>query len=146
MRYLALLTSLALILTLAPAVSAQTNEICDYLTDNLSLEDKAVPGFIPYGNERANIYTQNNQTVAHVITEQRNITSVGCEEIDAPTYTVYVHDSQTLERIFYSDKPLSQLEDEKKEGYIEVRGETFTKQLKNTATNLATRVLSWFGI
>ena len=112
---------------------------------NVSLEDAPVPGFVPYGNERVNIYDLQNRSVGHVITEDSVVAAVGCQTVDEPTYEVYVQDLATVDRILHSESPLNQLQDEKRARNVRIEGTSLAKRVKQGFTMTAARVLGWLG-
>lgn len=136
---------IALLIAAPLALAAPAEDVCEYLA-NSSLEGAQLPGYVPYGNERINLYTGDDTSVGHVITESSVVTSANCTAIDAPTYEVYVQDLATVDRILHADAPMSQLNDERRARNVEIRASTFSKQVKNSVLMGVTRVLSWLGL
>ncbi|MFP4424619.1 MAG: hypothetical protein ACLFP2_05335 [Candidatus Woesearchaeota archaeon] len=107
-----------------------------------SVKGVELPDFLPYKNEAFNFYIAD-EPVANAVIEEREVTSVSCEEGNS-TYNVYVDSKATIEKIAASENPLETLQD-MLGSEIEVKGTTFSKKVKGFFTRIGISVASWFS-
>lgn len=118
--------------------------LCDYLMNDVGIEvgDK-IPGYIPYSNEVMNIYDADESLVGHVVLEKSEITSIGCEAKESPTYKVYLADDSVVEEILSAESPVDALND-KLGNDIKLVGQSAGKKVKAKATGFILKIVSWF--
>lgn len=118
--------------------------LCDYLMNDVGIEvgDK-LPGYIPYSNEVMNIYDSEENLVGHVVLEKSEITSIGCEAKDAPTYKVYLANDNVIDDILGAESPVDALND-KLGNEINLVGQSAGKKVKAKATGFILKIVSWF--
>ena len=120
--------------------------VCENIIQDLKLRTGLyMPKFLPYKNERFNVYTLQNETVGHMIIEKGVITSVNCTQIENPTYLLYIKDDIAVKEIKNNDKPAKDLDKKIAAAEIKLRGASFTKKVKGTLTRIGVKIAGWFG-
>lgn len=134
---------LVLAIMIAGFVSAG---ICENIVARGNLrEGLFIPGWLPYKDDRFNMYTLNSTAIGHITFEKGVITSINCTTISNPTFNVYLKDDKTISDIYDSKSPAGAYEAKKRAGDIRIEGIGFTKKTKGAFTNFGIWVMSWFG-
>lgn len=129
-----------------PTLISAENDVCSYMLNNLNIKvgtefDKA----IPYKNERFNAYKHDGTVVGHIVIEDREVTSVGCDLTTDQTFNIYVKDLDTVKYIAESEKPIDAFNEKLSSKDIEIKGEQVTKKIKGFFTKVGVRIASWFS-
>lgn len=139
MRFITIL----LILLLLPFVHAES-EICDYIIQERGIKEGfSIPSFIPYNNDRFNVFDFNNNSAGSIIIEEGVITHIGCDQIENATVDIKVKNVQTLKDI-YAAEDVSETFDEKLDNEIITEGKTTGTEVKLFFTKIALKIISWF--
>jgi hypothetical protein len=134
---------------LIPIVSAQLEDInnenfCIVMQKEFNGTEFNIPKYIPYGNERMNIYLSPDEFLANLVTEDRKLKSIGCKEVNDPTYNIYIKKFNVVEEIKESDNPIDFINDKIKNKEIDIQGVTASKKIKGFFTKITIRIASWF--
>lgn len=117
---------------------------CDSFAEDLISKNLAVPGFLPYRNERFNLEVAGNHE-GYIIIEDRRISEIKCNAtLEDYTYTLKLIDWYIVDAIEYAKEPLLRLEEALSEKDIEIIGANVIKKLNVFWTKLAVKVGSWF--
>lgn len=122
----------------------ETQDICNYIKEKVVIGGE-IPSYVPYKNERFNIYTLDKKPVGSIVSEKGVLKDISCETISDPSYNLYLKDLTTIKNVFDSEKPLKAFNKEKSEGNIDIEGQTVSKSLKAGFTNILLRVAGWFN-
>lgn len=133
---------LLLAIFLVPVVFA--NPVCDYMMQEMGITtDMKLPGFLPYGNERINVYTQNVEIVGHIVTEKKIITSISCDVIEDETYVVKVANVGAVQSVMEAESPVDALNSALGDT-ITVEPKTTMKTVTNFFARMGLGIASWF--
>lgn len=91
------------------ALEVDLNLCEDLIEKTRAVNGATVPSFIPYKNERINIYNPENVLVGHIKTEQGIVSSIDCEELEEPTLVAKIIDLSVIDEILDSENPLKEL-------------------------------------
>ncbi|MFT7615982.1 MAG: hypothetical protein ACI8Y7_000810 [Candidatus Woesearchaeota archaeon] len=148
MNYIKILKigSLCLAVLMMASTLVAANDICEYVTTEAGFVIGGVlPGFIPYKNEKINIYTTTDEPVGHITTKDGALSELDCTLIEEPTYIIKVQDVQTIKDILEAESAADALDDALGDDKILVDGQTATKAVKNFFTQIFIKIGSWFS-
>lgn len=119
-------------------------ELCNKIMsiDKIEVGGK-LPGYIPYGNEKMNVYDSEDALVGNVVFEKGVMVSMGCTDVEDPTYKVYLKDDDVVDDIMGAESPIDELSDRLGKDII-LEGQSFTKKVKGSFTGMMVSIASWF--
>ena len=127
------------------SLAAAENSICTALQNTGMTAGMDVPGYVPYKNERINVYTNEGQVVASVILTDKTVTSLTCNSTTDPTMNVYVQDAQTVTDVFNAASPIDAAHQKVKAGAVRIEGVTPAKKVKTFFAKIGLGIASWFA-
>ncbi len=120
------------------------NDLCQELIERTEVvEDASIPRYLPYRNDKINIFDPNEELIGHLETSNGKVESIGCEALDEPNIHAYISDLEVIDIILDSDDPLKELNARLKEDII-LEGQSFGSQTKLVVSRMFIRIASLF--
>lgn len=133
-------------LFLVGVVSAEENHpVCDFIMNYTNFDGAVMPKGIPFSNEVFNAYMEDETPVGSLTVEKKVITQAGCEIQDEYTYKVTIKDLETVEKIYGAQDGVTEYNNQRDLGNIDIEATTFGGSVKIAAVNTIARVFSWFS-
>jgi hypothetical protein len=119
-------------------------ELCrDLINKTGAVSGAIVPGFMPYKNERINIYNPEDILIGHLETSDGVVSSISCAELENPTIIATITDLSVIDEILDSEKPLKELNNKIGEDII-LNGQGFASSAKIVFARFGLRIASLF--
>ena len=122
------------------------NELCNYIIAkaNIPIGTKISGVFFQYKNAKFNAYTNDNESIGHIIIKDGLVTEFNCELVDNPDYNVYLEGKSVIDEIMNAESQIDTLKDKINSNEIAIKGTTTAKKINSFITKIAINIASWF--
>lgn len=136
--------------TYCAEIETKTQEptnICDYFVNDFGIKiGGRLPIYVPYSDEKFNVYTQDGELIGRIMLNNRQLAIVDCcVAFEDYTYEIYVDSLQTLQDIDESESRSAELLKKMSQDEISIEGKTFFKRVKMVFTKPVLRIFSFFS-
>lgn len=143
MVLLLILMTSAIVVAKETNSNVETQDICNYIKEKVEVGGE-IPGFIPFQDERFNIYNFDNEVIGHLISEDGVLTSISCTNITNPSYNLYINSLEVAQMIGEGESSLRQFNEAKAKNLIRLEGTSFGKKVKGSITSIIMKIAGWF--